>query len=223
MLERREGILVNPFACGCPFGLAAKRMFLSGMSSGWFEMRYINPRGREGSTAPVSLDTRDFDQAANEICEKALQEARSRVHPLLQHAGLGRLDRRGDFLKAFKNALEHRVARTLAAWQPGVQAIYVYDDAVMENMETWDGSVRLLLKVPRLSNAVRRLGKNLDGSLVKYLEQLGWPRIRAGHSVLEIHQVTPGELRHGIGYGAMFFAVHTAPVRIWPHDHKRSR
>lgn len=92
----------------------------------------------------------------------------------------------------------------------------------MENPETWDGSIRLRVKVPRLSDAIRALGRKLDRSLVKYLRQLAWQRFQAHESMLEIHQVTPHELRHGIGYGAMFFAVHTAPIEVWPQD-RRSR
>jgi hypothetical protein len=171
----------------------------------------------------VSPDARDMDKAANTICEKALQAAKSQIHPLLREADLHRLEQRGEFLQAFKCALERTIAQALARWQPGIQAVYRYDETRLENIENWDGSIHLLLKVPRLSNGIRALGKKLDKNLVSYLEQSGWHRIPTRQSVLELHQVTPPELRHGIGYGAMFFAVHTAPVRVWPRDYKRSR
>jgi hypothetical protein len=193
------------------------------LNPGWFEMRDLNPWRQIHRPESILPDGRDVEQAANAICEEALQESRRRLHPLLQNAGLHSLDQRSDFLRAFRSALEKRIARTLVRWQPGIQAVYRYDEARLENIENWDGSIHLLLKVPRLSNGIRILGKKLDKNLVSYLEQSGWQRIRTRQSVLEIHQVTPPELRHGIGYGAMFFAVHTAPVRVWPQDHKCSR
>jgi hypothetical protein len=62
------------------------------------------------------------------------------------------------------------------------------------------------------------LGKKLDQSLVKYLKHLGWSRFQKRESILEIQQVTPNELRHGISYGAMFYAVYTVPVKVWPQN-----
>jgi hypothetical protein len=53
---------------------------------------------------------------------------------------------------------------------------------------------------------------------VKRLQQLGLPRFEKRQSILDVQQVTPNELRHGIGYGAMFCAVYTVPVRVWPQD-----
>jgi hypothetical protein len=85
-------------------------------------------------------------------------------------------------------------------------------------MDTWDGSIHLLVKVPRLSDKVKRLGQLLDRSLVMCLRQSGWERFPTHHPVLEVQQVTPSELRHGIGYGAMFCAVYTAPVKVWPQN-----
>ena len=99
-----------------------------------------------------------------------------------------------------------------------MQAVFAYDATRMENVETWDGSIHLLVKVPRLSDAIKLLGKKLDKNLVKCLKKLGWQRIQTQQSVLEVQQVTPNELRHGVGYGAMFWAVYTAPVKIWPRN-----
>jgi hypothetical protein len=162
----------------------------------------------------------DFGRVADELCEKALDEAKSQLHPLLQQIELNRLDQRGEFLEAFKSALEQMIARKLAAWQPSVQAVFKYDETRLENIATWDGSIHLLVKVPRLSNGLRAAGQKLDKSLLKYLRQMMWKRIQTIQSILDVHQVTPNELRHGIGYGAMFCAVYTAPVKIWPRDRK---
>jgi hypothetical protein len=39
---------------------------------------------------------------------------------------------------------------------------------------------------------------------------------QAAKGLVEIQQVTPDEVRIGIGYGAMFSSVYNPPVRVWP-------
>lgn len=179
-------------------------------------MSDVNERGGQAWVVPAIPAPNDFGQVANELCEKALNDAKAQLHPLLRNVELNRLDQRSEFIQAFRSALEQRIARTLAAWQPNVQAVFKFDETLTENREAWDGSIHLLVKVPRLSNAVKALGKKLDRSLVKYLKQLGWSRFRKRQSILEIQQVTPNELRHGVSYGAMFSAVYNVPVKVWP-------
>lgn len=179
-------------------------------------MNDVNERGWEASKEFVIPTPNEFGQAANEICEKALHDAKVKLHPLIRGDELNRLDQRTEFIQAFKLALERGVARKLALWQPGVQAVFKFDEAPQENLGTWDGSIHLLVRVPRLSNALKTLGKRLDRGLVKYLKQLGWSRFHKQQSILEIQQVTPNELRHGVSYGAMFAAVYNVPVKVWP-------
>jgi hypothetical protein len=165
---------------------------------------------------------KDFVQIASEVCEKALDDAKAQLHPLLRHAQLDCLGERPEFVKAFKRALEQRIARKLAAWHPGIEAVFQFDDTRTEKPESWDGSIHLLVKVPRLSETVRILGRRLDRSLVKYLRQLNWPRFQKRQSIVDVQQVTLSELRHGIDYGAMFYAVYTVPVKVWPREKKRA-
>jgi hypothetical protein len=164
---------------------------------------------------------KDFGQIACDLCEKALHDAKEILHPLLRDAELNHLDERPEFIKAFKRSLEGRIARKLAAWDPSIQAVFQFDETPMQTPEAWDGSIHLLAKVPRLSETLKILGRRLDRSLVKYLKQLNWQRFQTRQSILDLQQVTLSELRHGIGYGAMFYAVHTVPVKIWPQDKKR--
>ena len=161
---------------------------------------------------------KDLGQVAEDICEKALNDAKGELHPLIRNTEVAHLRKRSEFVQAFKLALERRVAQKLATWQPGIQAVFKFDESWMENRESWDGSIHLLVKVPRLSNAMKVFGKKLDRSLTHCLQQLGWSCFRKRQSILEIQQVTTNELRHGVGYGAMFWAVYTAPVKVWPQD-----
>jgi hypothetical protein len=168
----------------------------------------------------VIPEAKDFAKAADDIREKALRDSRDQLHPLLRNVELDRLDQRYEFLRAFKRALEQNIARKLAIWLPGVQSIFSYDETSTKN---WDSSIHLLVKVPRLSKAVRVLGKTLDNSLMKSLKQLGWSRFQECQTVLEVHQVTPRELRHGLGYGAMFYAVYSTPIQVWPQKGRQDK
>jgi hypothetical protein len=193
-------------------------MFLNEFNVGWFEMSDIKNWRREETVELVIPAPKDFEQVANDLCENALKEAKAQLHPLIQSAELDRLDKRSEFVQAFKSALEKRIARKLAVWHPGIQAVFKFDETLAANREAWDGSIHLLVKIPRLSNTVKALGKKLDRDLTKYLNQLGWSRFRKRQSTLDVQQVTLNELRHGIGYGAMFYAVYSSPVKVWPRD-----
>lgn len=181
-------------------------------------MKYVNQWWQQKPGEYQVPAPKDFAKIANDLCEKALQDAKQQLHPLLRDAELDRLDERPEFVKTFKRALEQRIARKLAAWHPGTQAVFQFNEAPMETWETWDGSIHLLVKVPRLSDTLKNLARRLDRSLVKVLRQLNWPRFQTHQSVLEVQQVTLRELSHGTGYGAMFAAVYNVPIRVWPRD-----
>ena len=186
-------------------------------------MSDVNYLAGEQSLAHTSLAAKDLEQVATELCERALEDAKCQLHPLLQNSELERLVQRVEFIWAFKRALEQRIARKLAVWEPGVEAVFQFEETRTKNWQTWDGSIHLLVKVPRLSDTLKSLGRKLDRSLVGYFRQLGWARFQERQSILEVQQVTSRELRYGIGYGAMFSAVYTVPVKVWPQEKSRSR
>jgi hypothetical protein len=169
-------------------------------------------------TLKPSIQGNDLEQEVNKLCEKALNDAKSQLHPLLQNVELERLAQRKEFTQAFKSALEQQIARMLAGWQPNVQAVFRFDPSRRKSHERWDGSIHLLIMVSTLSKKVKQLGEILDKSLVYHLGQLGWSRFQTSHSILEVQQVTPNEVRRGISYGAMFYAVYTVPVKVWPKN-----
>ena len=178
-------------------------------------MNLIRDTQERTSEEMVVPATKDFEHAASEIAEKALMDAKENLHPLLRNAEFNQLRRRTEFIQAFKRALEQRIAQKLAAWQPGVQAVFQFDESWTEARNSWNGSIHLLVNLPRQSNTLKTIGKRLDQNLTQYLKQLGWSRFRKHHSLLEIQQVTPDELRHGVSYGAMFYAVYSVPVKVW--------
>lgn len=189
-------------------------------NNGWFDMNLMSRNQEEPERLAVP-GSKDFGRIADDICEKALNDAKGHLHPLLRETEIDQLRRRAEFTDAFKLALERSVADQLAVWCPSLQAIYKFDVCWIETRRRWDGSIHLLVKIPRLSKSLVAFGKKLDRTLTHRLQQLGWSRFHKHESVLEMQQVTPNELRHGIGYGAMFYAVHSVPVKVWPQNHKR--
>src|SRR5512139_870986 len=133
-------------------------------------MKMMNYGGWENKAeANVPLPN-DLGQVAGTLCETALEDAKAQMHPLLRNTDLYRLGQRIEFVKAFKLALERRVAQHLALWQPEVQAVFQFDESWMESRNSWDGSIHLLVKVPNLSNSFKTIGKALYKSLVIYIK-----------------------------------------------------
>ena len=193
-------------------------MPLANSSFGWFEMREDENLRLQHSVGHAAPNKTEIEQVAKEVCEKALADAKSKLHPLVRDVELDRLEQRNEFIQAFKSALERRIAKRMAIWLPGVQAVFKFDAPGRVNHQPWDGIIHLLVKVPRLSDQIKALTKRLDRGLVSYLRQAGWSRFEGSPFILDIQQVTPKEVKHGIGYGAMFCAVYTVPVKVWPRD-----
>lgn len=181
-------------------------------------MRNVSDQGWGKPAGNMVPTPKDLGQIATDLCEKALNDAKEQLHPLLRDVALDQLDKRPEFIEMFKRSLEQRIARKLPAWYPGVEAVFQFNATRMETLESWDGSIHLLAKVPRLSETLRILGRRLDRSLVKYLRGLNWLRFQKQQSILDVQQVTLSELRHRIGYGAMFCAMYNTPVKVWPQD-----
>src|SRR5215213_6509257 len=110
-------------------------------------MNDVRNERREGVTKVAVPAAKDWGRVAEEICEKALNDAKTELHPLVRNTELVHLRKRNEFVQAFKLALEQRIAQKLAKWQPGVQAVFKFDESWMDNRESWDGSIHLLVKV----------------------------------------------------------------------------
>ena len=158
----------------------------------------------------------EFRQMSNELSDSALRDARERLHPLLQRGDLEKLGQRHEFLQTFKCSLEREIAQKIVLWLPCVKVVYRFDASRRSSTEEWDNTIHLLVLVPRLMSPIKELGPLLDGEILNGLKRLGWSRFQDSKSIIEIQQVTPEEMRHGVCYGAMFSSVYTAPSQIWP-------
>lgn len=161
-------------------------------------------------------DPHSFSQFSTELSENALIDAKTQLHPLLQQVDLERLGQRREFVQAFRQALEGVVAERIASWLPSVKLVYKFDSRRESSANCWDNSIHLLMLVHRLLPSINELAKMLDCELLEQLKHISWSRFRDSQSVLELQQVTPYEIRHGVCYGAMFYSFYTAPVQVWP-------
>lgn len=157
-----------------------------------------------------------FRQVSEELCKKAVMDAKTQLHPLLQQVDLEKLGHRREFVQAFKYALEGSVAARIARWLPCVRVIYKFDAPRVSSNEDWDNTIHLLMLVPRLLPSIKELGSKLDSAMLKRLKDLSWSRFQDSKSIIEIQQVTPNEIRHAVCYGAMFVSLYTAPSQVWP-------
>jgi hypothetical protein len=158
----------------------------------------------------------EFRQVSEELCEKALMDAKTQLHPLLQQVELEKLGQRREFVQAFRHSLEGVVAESIALWLPLVKVVYRFDALRGRSTDDWDNRIHLLILVPRLLPSINELGAELDREMLEQLQRFSWSRFQDSKSILEIQQVTPHEIRHGVCYGAMFYSLYTAPSQIWP-------
>ena len=180
------------------------------------KVRKIENSCKQESLENVLTNPNELKQVADDLCKKALSDAKTQLHPLLQQVELERLDQRCEFLQAFKRAMEEEIARKLVIWQPGIQAVYKFDAPLEANRNCWDNTIHLLVMIPRFLNTIKTLGAKLDRNILKQLKCLGWSRFQQSKSVIEVQQVTTMEMRRGLSYGAMFLSLYAAPVKIWP-------
>jgi hypothetical protein len=73
------------------------------------------------SDGQVSVETcisppDNMEQAADELIEKVLNDAKTLLHPLFRKTDLDCLSRRQEFIRAFKTSLERGIAARLAFW-----------------------------------------------------------------------------------------------------------
>jgi hypothetical protein len=92
----------------------------------------------EETLEPVIADSVACKQVTKDLCEKALTEAKAHLHPLLRSEELDSLDRRCEFMQAFKLALEEGIAWQLAFWQP---CIRLFSSSVMHIPKKRDAGI----------------------------------------------------------------------------------
>ena len=78
---------------------------------------------------------KDFVQIANDLCEKALKDAKEQLHPLLRNAQLDRLNERPEFVKSFKRAWNGELRENLP---PGIRASRRSSSSMKRAWKPWN-------------------------------------------------------------------------------------
>lgn len=107
----------------------------------------------------------------------------------------------------FKRQLAVCVAAVIGASDARVLSVFTYDLA--------DPALHLLVLASQPTAGLTAFLTSLDRSLLASLEDLPLPDLEGRESLLDVHVISPKEVRLGIGYAALLSAVFTCPIKIW--------
>jgi hypothetical protein len=149
----------------------------------------------------------DMDLVAEAIRAEALDL--TRLHRASDDRAASRRDlMRDPALRAhFKRQLAVCVAAVIGASDARVLSVFTYDLA--------NPPLHLLVLVSQATAGLAAFLASLDRSLLDSLEDLHLPEMEGRESILDVHVITPKEVRLGIGYAALLSAVFTSPIKIW--------
>ena len=144
---------------------------------------------------------------ADQVRERAIEHVR-RVGPeTWRQADLAKLTHEPGFLRPFKLGLAAQAARVLGASEPRVLSAFSYDLS--------DHVLHLLLLVDEPSDGLDGFVREFDQALTKSIDVLRMPDCFECTTILEVHQVTPRDVRLGIGLAGLLASVANAPLRVW--------
>jgi hypothetical protein len=149
----------------------------------------------------------DMDIVAETIRAEALDQTRLHLTSDNRAASTRDLMRDPALRAHFKRQLAVCVAAVIGASDARVQSVYTYDLA--------DPLLHMLVLVAQPTAGLTAFLTSLDRSLLASLEDLHMPELEGRDTILDVHVITPKEVRLGTGYEALLSAVFTAPVKIW--------
>ena len=149
----------------------------------------------------------DMDLVAEAVRAEALDLARLNLTSDDRAASTRDLMRDPALRAHFKRQLAICVAAVIGASDARVLSVFTYDLA--------DPPLHLLVLVSQATAGLAAFLTSLDRSLLASLEDLHLPELEGRESILDVHVITPKEVRLGIGYAALLSAVFTSPIKIW--------
>jgi len=123
-------------------------------------------------------------------------------------------------VEAIKDSIAQEVARTLAAHDPQIQAIYSYDPSGNPDNETGedrlpDVTIHLLALIAAPSAALQSFILALDSALTESLKDLPSPIFQMRESVLDINLLTPKDVQQRTGYAGLLSSLFAPAVKLW--------
>jgi hypothetical protein len=144
---------------------------------------------------------------ADKARDQAIEHVRRLGPETWREAPQARLTHEPGFLTPFKLGLAGQCARVLGASEPRVLSAFTYDLA--------DHRIHLLLLVDETSAGLEGFVREFDRALSASIDELRLPDCFECTSVLDVHQVTPRDVRLGIGLAGLLSSVANAPLRVW--------
>ena len=172
---------------------------------------------------PPALQVTHMDEVAETIRGDALAQVREKLYPVERDLNPAALFRRPDFLGRFLFALATQVARTLAAHDQRVLAVYAFDPSANPPPEAGeevlpDTMVHLLVLVTAPTAALSTFIAALDRALAASLRELT-PLFAQRESIMDVALITETDVRLGLGLAGMLSAVFAPPIKIWQREH----
>ena len=169
------------------------------------------------STAEPTVTS--LQEVAETIQIDALQHAHTMFIRPAHAASLADLLQWHDFVNHFKFGLAERIAKTLAAHDEHVQAIYYFDpnlnsDAETETYAPLDPAVNLLVQVTSKSAALQSFIIALDKALTGQLSTLPSPLYASLQTMLNAIVITEEDVQQKQGYAVLLSSLYLKPRRI---------
>ena len=148
-----------------------------------------------------------LSEVAETVCLEAVNLVRQRMPELRSITHMETLVRRPDFAGPFKCGLAVCLGKVLGANDSRVRAVFHYDHA--------DTELHLLVLVSEPTAALTAFLAALDRAMAIELRNLHVPEFAGRERALDVHLITPKDVRLGLGDAARLSAVQAAPIRVW--------
>jgi hypothetical protein len=160
-----------------------------------------------------------LDEVAETIRVEALVSAQQKMSALQRSLDLSQALTQPDFLDSFKYGLALGMSKVIAANDPRVQSIHLFEpsanadgDAVGYNL---DPSIHMLVVVRAGSPALEAFLASLDRAMVASLRDLPTPLFSEREWLLDAKLVTEQMLAEGKGYACLLGSSFAPPLKVW--------
>lgn len=160
-------------------------------------------------------------ETAESVRNMALDQARAKMLKRDQDADLADLFKKGEFIDYFKYALAIEVAKVLGAFDPRVQAVYLFEESANPDAQTedyrasLDMTIHLLARVTAASAGLEAFVLSLDRNITELICQLPTDLFAGRTSFLNVVPIIEKEIEERRGYAALLSSIYARPLEIW--------
>lgn len=168
-------------------------------------------------TAPAELT--QLDEVAETIRVEALVSAQNKMGALQRGLDISQALARPDFVDSFKYGLALGAAKVIAANDPRVQSIHLFEPSGSADSDApsfnADPSINMLVVVSAGSPALEAFIASLDRAMIASLRQLPTQLFAEREWILDAKLLTEEMLAEGRGYACLFGSSFSPPLKVW--------